>query len=862
MGIYERALRLDSEGEDASEIRLQLTRMAIELEQFSAAKLHAEMLDRQASPEDGEPKFLLGRCEEGTGQYRKAADLYAEAIKREPTLVEAYPRLANLLRENLNQADQADAIMDAREEKGGLIAANGTSADAYLARASYRDRYGIEGSATDVAKALELAPDDADVLLAAAESARAAAEAARAAADSANRAGDTARAKVELERTNREIERAIGHLKHGAEKHPKNAAMYSGLADLEMTAGRFDEARKWLETGIKELPEDGSLRWTLVDVLAQAGEVEKATQEIEMLKEAGVDRELIDYLEGRVRMAQRKWGEAAKSLEKAQVSLAARSETRALAKRTLLLLGECYNRLGNVDQAYVAYRSAVGITLTPEPFWIWAAARLGLASSLVELNQIDEALKEYRVVLPKQPEVGVIMARLQIYRNLNKTSSEQDWKQVEQILVAAEQTAPDSAEVTALQAEVLAAQGKLGDAHALLTKAIESRPDQVELRIALSNLCIREGKPEEALAVLDEAREKLGDRIELRVAHAGYWTRRGGDAALSELEQLGRNVDQFTPDERARLQRVLATGFLSLGEIAKAEVLWRQLAKERPDDLNAKIILFDLAQRTITEAEDKGDASGVAQGQKQATEALKDIQRVEGPGGPLGNYGEASLLIRRFQKDPNDQQAADKARQLLAQAAARRPSWSRVPLAQARIAELSGNTNVAIQNYQRAILTQGNREAEAIRRLIALLFQRQRFAEADLVFKKLHEEQIPLSGGLQQMAAQIAYQNAESPQDFQSALKEAEKTVSDQSENPDELVWLGQLRWKAGEDAEPVFRRAVTLGPRIRRPGWSWSPTWPGRIRRTRRSRRSKRPSRRCPRIKRPWSCAVLRNRR
>ena len=84
--------------------------------------------------------------------------------------------------------------------------------------------------------------------------------------------------------------------------------------------------------------------------------------------------------------------------------------------------------------------------------------------------------------------------------------------------------------------------------------------------------------------------------------------------------------------------------------------------------------------------------------------------------------------------------------------------------------------------------------------------------QAESVLEKLREEHVPLSEGLQQIAAEVAYQNAESPQDFQSADGSRENRLRPVRESRSASL-AGQLRWKAGKDAEPVLRRAITLAP-------------------------------------------------
>ena len=71
----------------------------------------------KSAKDDGELSYLLGVCEEGTGDYEEAVKAYEEARKQEPTRIETYARLANLYRTQLKDAAEADRVMDAQERR-------------------------------------------------------------------------------------------------------------------------------------------------------------------------------------------------------------------------------------------------------------------------------------------------------------------------------------------------------------------------------------------------------------------------------------------------------------------------------------------------------------------------------------------------------------------------------------------------------------------------------------------------------------------------------------------------------------------------------------------------------------------------
>ena len=772
--LYERAVRLTP---GRSAIRRRLAELLVAGGRFSDARVHAEAL-ASAAPGDAGLALLLGRCEEGTGRFREAAAAYRRATSMGPGQVEAFTLLANLLRTRLGDPAGADAAMDARGEKAGVVANNPRSADAYLARARYREVYAVPGvdPAADVARALELAPDRADVRLAA--------------------------ARVALARDDRDAARA--HLEHAAARHPEAGEVFQALADLEAGAGRLDVAAGWLRKGVAGLPaaragDRAVLRWTLADLLIQAGKVDEARVVVDGLRGERVRRELLDYLDASALVARSRHAEAARALAALAPSLAALPEFRPLAKRCWVALARCYERLGNADQRLDAYRRAVAIEVQPDPLQV--SARFGLAASLVALNMVDEALDEYRRV-PNNLGASLAVARLEILRDLRRPDDQRRWEDVSRTLDAIERGLAGNkdpgragAEVVMLRAESLAAQGRLDQARGVLDKAIEAGPDQVDLWVALASLVGRGADPEEAQRVLDRAAARLGDRVELRQARVDHWARRGGDAAPAALASLEQGAEKFDAEGVAALRRELAAAYARLGRPQDAARLWRALAASQPEDLGARLALFDLARRA-------GDTAG-------AEAALEQTRRIEGEDGSLWRLGRALLLTDRVRRRPADRAPLAEARSELDRAARRRPSWSRVPLALAEVDELDGQPDAAIRDYLQAIIALGDRSATAIRRVAALLGERQRFAEAELVLRRLREERAPLSGDLRRLAARVAFRN----QDYAGALGEAEGVVPENSEDHRDLLWLAQLRWAAGQPAEPLLRRAVALAP-------------------------------------------------
>ena len=388
----ERALVLDPA---RPEIRRQLVDLAMGLEWYSAARAHLRVLvdsgrsisDHEGGregAEGGELEYLLGICSEGLHDDTDAVGHYQKAISLAPQSPDIYVRLAGLLRNRLGDAQRADRVMDAREVKDGLIAANRQSFRAYLARGLYRKQYEIEGSDADVSHALRLAPREADVRLAAA------------ALDVERGAFDSARQ----------------HLTSGLELHPRDSRILTALAWLEKKSGRLGEAAEVLRRGADastDREERGRFLWLLADTLIDQGKWAEVKAVIGRLDHQPVRPELLKYLDARIGVGEARWSEARRQLEAIYPLLGREND---LAYQANLLIGLCCEQLGDLDQREVAFQRAVA--LDPER----VEGRIGSAAAKEAMGQIDEAIDEYRKVIDRAPAAGMALARLLMQRNL------------------------------------------------------------------------------------------------------------------------------------------------------------------------------------------------------------------------------------------------------------------------------------------------------------------------------------------------------------------------------------------------------------------------------------------------------------
>jgi tetratricopeptide (TPR) repeat protein len=774
---------------DRHDVRRRVVRLAMDLRRFSDAA--ADIKDRllPAFPNDAELEQLLGRCDEQTGNYQQARRWYEDSIRHAPSEVETYRLLAMLLRQHTQEVlrakeKPADVLAQADAVMADMVQTNERSYRAYLLRASYRRTFaGSAGdreadvllAAADVARAQELAPEEADVLLAAADWAL---------------SGDNPQ---------RDPRKARGLLEQGCERHAQDWRMYQALARLESAEGQTDRAVACLGRGLEKLPHQVDLLWDLAEQLAAAGRREQAADAISRLAREGFPGAELNYLHARLFMREERWRPAIERLESAYPMLIGRANqpgdglAAELSQRCGLMLGQCYEAVGDLDRSHAAYGRVVARDGRS------AAGRLGMAATRAAQGRIPEALDLYVQLMRLQdaPAGGwAEIARLVLQRNLGRAEDQRNWPEVDGALAQAERLQPLPPLVALLRAEYFAAQGQFDKARKSLTDRYgdpKARPPEVWAGMAL--LEERQQHPSAALALLDEARRQFGDVAELRLARANYWVRNGRDKAATVLPPLAEGLDRFTPDERRRLLNGLATASVQAGLTADAERLWRRLAVERPGDLRVRIALFDLAALA-------GDVAKMEQLQGE-------MREVEGEEGMLWVYARLTTLLGRAQR--GDKSVLPEARRLLTTLATRRPEWSRVPLCEARLNELQDHPDLdaALRCYLRAIQL-GESDLLALRRAVELLYERNRYPEAYDLLRRV-PDQASLPNLTQRVAAEVALHS----QDRSRALSLAQAAVAADSKDYRDHLWLGRVYWAGGQPAraEAALLRARELAP-------------------------------------------------
>ena len=437
---------------------------------------------------------------------------------------------------------------------------HGHTHEACLARARYRMDYSLGEVATDADKALALAPDNAEAILLAARS----------------------------RQTGVRVPEAVALLERGLKLYPTDARMYRHLAWIEYNLKKPEQARKRLQDGIVACPDAFDLHTALAELLIQGKMFDQVQKIVADLKAKGVREDRVQYLTARIALEREQWTDAALMLEKMRPDARANPE---LSVQLNLLLAQCYKQLGDADRQQQALTRVLEFDANS------VLARQAMGALHATAGRLDEAVKEYQhlITLGNAPETAVTdLVRLMVARTQRLTAAQQNWRDAETLFEQIARRQPASVELVLARSDLLAAQKRTREAADLLARACENSK---ELRLWLQSAHFAEQADGSGLAVLDAAEKVLGDRVELRLKRAALLLGRSHAEVARSLPALEKAAPSFTPEQAAQLRAGLAELYFIVHDYSNAKRAYRQLAAERPSDLQARQMLAEVALR-------------------------------------------------------------------------------------------------------------------------------------------------------------------------------------------------------------------------------------------------------------------------
>jgi tetratricopeptide (TPR) repeat protein len=769
--LYERALRIDPRREP---LRRKVIEVYLALHRCTDAQPHLDQLLAE-HPDDAVLLEQNGICQEATARFDLAEAAFRAAIARDSSRFEAYRRLVTLLHRQLGRPQDAEEVLT------DLVQKNPQNPDAYLMRVEYRRKFGAGAGASaaqvkefeakiaaDSAEAFQLAPEHAGAMLVAAQ----------------------------LAQKDRKIDDARALLQKGLTLHPKDAELFRALAWLEVSCGRNDEAIAVLQRAAEEVPDEPEFPTTVAELLLQKGQQEKVVEIIKQLeaRKDAIDPQKnvgdqIDYLKALVAMRDGRWHEAAATLERLRGTA---QNLPGLGVQVNLLLAECYGQLGNDDLRADAVRRTLGIDAGS------VAGRMALAGQLVSQGKIDEAIREYQAAArsPVAPVSAPLSAlKLQVARRRYQERSgtwddlDHDIRALADRVASSAPSAPELPEIRLLSVETLVARRKLPEAKQELEKLRKEFPTEVRVWVASVEFANLTEGAQPATQMLHDADQTCGDRVELRLLRAFLWSRQPQVESARLLPTLANDADRFPPADAARLFQGLAHFLTQAGDSAGAERLLQMATHNRPNDLGLQVRLFELYEQ-------RNFADGMAA-------VLREVARLEGPGGPTREYLEARRLAERV--------GAGELPQVRAMADAiveKRARWAPAYRLQGRVAERMKDSAAAARAYGQAVAL-GEVEPDLFAAWVRVLAEAGQSAQAEQV--------------VQTARAATALAPAQRLAVFEAMLPELTKLANGRPLTevflkgvPDyqEHLMVGRMLWRNGRRGEAIeaYRHAVELG--------------------------------------------------
>jgi len=603
---------------------------------------------------------------------------------------------------------------------------------------------------------------------------------------------------------------------------PNDERAFRSLASIAMQRQDAEKAVAVLREGLEELPNQPVLLRMLADILLQRGRLDEAEETIAALVAAqGDKRPGVGLLEARLMMARKRWLPAQQKLEAVR-PLAAESDQ--LTRQIDLLLGQCYEMLGQFDEQLAANQRVLLGDYNS------LAARVGVATALASSGKPDAARTEFEAIaaalpperLAKLPEVWSPLIQLRIADQMKRLPANRDWSMVERLLTVLEQSPfVSDSQLALLRSDLLIRKGDAAAAFEILRKALAANPSSNQTVSALALLTLREQGPAAAREVLDKAPAAIADDPMLLAVRAQLAARLPAEESTAALKKLEETALTLPGDQQIRLLSTVAAIHRSMGDPEQAERVWQIALKQQPDNVLILTALFDIA---------------CEQGKiEKALAAADEISSQAGPTSPQGRVTRAAAMVLAVRVSQAKKIAAaalatdvpdepdlsseeisqlDAAKNLLIEAENSRPGWAQIQQLFAEIANLQGDLPTAIERLQQATRL-GSPNPAVIRLLVALLYRSNRLNEAQQALTMVGPDGL---NGLERISAEIDLQLGQ----FDNAVALAERSLAGNRKNTaSDLLWYGQLLARAGkiDRASEVIQDAVAAEPQ-RPEGW------------------------------------------
>jgi len=214
-------------------------------------------------------------------------------------------------------------------------------------------------------------------------------------------------------------------------------------------------------------------------------------------------------------------------------------------------------------------------------------ARLDRSRYLAALDRHDEAVAELESLLGRSPDNEWVALR---YAEIVELESG-DYRAAEERLRTVLSRNPYFAEAWLLLARVLTTEGRSSDAAAVYREAIGYRPNNADLQIRLALLLTETADPSAETALREAIASSPAVRADIHVALGELLAARGHGSEARQHFEVAASAPAFSTGTR----NAKAMALLQLGRASEAEVLWKDLIRDRPDYWRAWLNMASLS---------------------------------------------------------------------------------------------------------------------------------------------------------------------------------------------------------------------------------------------------------------------------
>jgi len=773
--FYLRAIGL---APDDLSLRQRLCELCWELGRWQEAIEHAERI-LQVEPQQPRALRLRALClhalsrNGGPVPIENVLSALHECVEFSPGETDVAYLLATLIRDTYRGTNPAEVIASADALLDYMRHMNHESPDAWMVSYAYRKRYQLPNPGEDVDRALALAPDHLQALLAA--------------------AGEELPAQ--------KYALAEAHYRRAMEVAPRDYRGYEGLGDVFLAQQKAVETEQAWKQGLEQCGREHLvLHARLAELCLAQNRLPEAEQSLDILErglrpEAAALDSSLEKLTLAVQLLRARWWLAqGRSLEAQPLLKQVALHRHAQAS---IMLGEIYKEQQAWDLAAASFEQAAQLQPTAwQPLWhaaqTWRQAQrpdLALHVLLQVTKRVDAA------------EVWLALAQTSLEVQMSLPQKERTWDTFQQAWQKFQEFAgqegcpqPWRGPLLKVYAELSKTPGvtptQIDALLPVLKTAAETWPGEADLWSELCVIYINLEQTELAGAAFDhyqELTDTTADGLSFRLgflAKIGRWSEaeamwQNGQAALAPLARQ-RMLQTLIPVAWQRQRRDLSSQWLlTLAEMPQLEA-------------NSIQLLLEACLQ-------QSDFAGAERWEQE-------LARKEPAPGWLARYYKARRLAAQSATNP---EALKQAVELQVQLEAERPMWSRVQSLKGWLAEKQGQPQQAVAAYQAAVRL-GEQDLAVWERMLALYLALNRFQEAEQCLQRLPRGAV-MGSDLAWSALQVTAHQGKWGEALDLARTKAER-------EPNNAAWQvvhGRLAaaTQQVEEATTAFQRALVASP-------------------------------------------------